>query len=160
MENDEILIKYQESYSKAYKWAKRIFLVAGATIILQLGSDIATVTNNKKLYNTPKYSCIAALTAGFEEEKKKLGLEDKTMYLEIVSDSKDSKFVGECQWDPNDDYTIRIGYDYMTKGVLKHEMFHAKRIKEGKIKPSRLRLILQTNYEEWLATSYALKKEN
>jgi hypothetical protein len=156
MPEDKIKVyeKYTEAYKTAHRWVARVLVATAAIIILESSCGTLIGLRNKRLDHTPKYESVAALKAGFEEQKKKLGLEDKTIFLEMI---QDPNFKGSCRYEPNDTYYIRIGENHMNKGVLDHEMFHARRIKDKRIKPGQMQGFSYF-YEEWLATSYALKE--
>ena len=150
----------------AFKISKRIRkYIINTTIILcaialaQVGFEITNAARNTKLYKTQAYPSNEILRAEFEKEKKKRGLENLDIDLEVVDDVNEPDFIGQCVYTYGGNYIIRIGENYKTRGVLRHELFHAHRIYTGHIKSQRRRFKPQDTYEDWLATSYGLKKD-
>ncbi len=147
---------FKVKYNKVRRHIQNLTIILCSLILLQAGLNMATSVRSTKLYKTPAYSSNEVLKSEFEKEKKKLGLEHLCINIEIVDNPK---FIGQCvPKDPNN-YTIRIGKNYRTRGVLRHELYHLYRIHNGyfnKMRDSRHPLM---TYEEWIATSYGLKED-
>jgi len=147
-------------HSKLRKCIINTAIVLYVVFLTQVGFDLATAIRNRKVYKTQAYSSQAELESAFEKEKKKLGLENLNINLEIVSDVNEPRLIGECvYYPPGEDYTIRLNEKYKTREALRHELYHAHRIYTGHIKGSARRIDPRFTYEDWIATSYGLKKD-
>ena len=128
-------------------------LVLCAIPLAQIGFETAN-SINKKLYKTPAYSQ-ENFEAAFKEEKKKLGLENLAINLEVVDDPN---FVSRCWYYNPNKIEILVGKNYMKKGVLKHALYHANRMRNGYITKEREHWNPLHTLEDWKATSYALEE--
>jgi len=149
-------------HSKFRKYIIDTTILLCAVALAQVGFEITNAARNTKLYKTQAYTSNEILRAEFEKEKKKRGLENLDIDLEIVdevNDVNEPELIGRCVYTYGGDYIIRIGENYKTRGVLRHELFHAHRIYTGHIKSARIRFNPLDTYEDWIATSYGLKKD-
>ncbi|MFA5857386.1 MAG: hypothetical protein WC867_08545 [Candidatus Pacearchaeota archaeon] len=88
----------------------------------------------------------------FNEEKKKLGLDDMDLNL-VITDNVDTP--GNLKID-GDKYLINISNENLSKEVICHELYHLNRWKSG----SRKFLFpIFRQYEEYLATSYSISNK-
>lgn len=145
--------------SKLRKYIRNATLVLCTIALAQVGFNITNAIRNTKLYKTPAYSSNEILKTEFEKEKKKLSLENLSIELEVVNDTNNPDFIGQCVYNYDGRYNILVGESYKTRGVLRHELYHAYRIYNSHIKKARIKFSPKDTYEDWKATSYGLKED-
>ena len=140
----------------------KITAVFFGTLQLQHIADYANFKFNELVLEYPVYKSFKQLKEDVKKEKKKLGIEDVVLKLEFRP-IKNNEFgsdmmtnVAHIICESNREYRIVINPKSANKLVVKHELFHAKRCSEGY--GWRFLQPFLRNFEEFLATSYALEK--
>ena len=110
---------------------------------------LANAYRNELYFNSPDLKNMN-LSEMLKSEKKKLGLDNVKIILELEKDEDIGRFLGMKEGA----YHIKINPDYSVSFALKHELFHLKRIhfKEYMNYP------ILDEFEEWMATSYAIQE--
>lgn len=105
---------------------------------------------NKKEYS---YESLDNFKSDFDKEKKKLGLDDLIIHLEIDENTR-----SHCKKNEDGSFSAVFNPKKLNSIATKHELFHIKRMHKKKLNLKYLLLPFNAPYEEWLATSYAIKR--
>ena len=110
---------------------------------------INSCRNNWYLRDVKNYNTLQEAEQDVKKEKEALGIENLVINLNV--DNSPTR----CQKNKDGSYTINFKPKRLNYPVLRHELYHIKKLQEG----SLIRHIpLIGEYEEWKATSYAVKR--
>lgn len=138
-----------------YRFVNRFIIAVAGLVAFQIGLGFLNIARNRSVLSNAKYySSESELRDDFERERKKLGLEDFVINLEVVE--KGSDYLARFFRKPDGSYTIQIENQYMNDFFLNHELKHVRNRENC---PKWLYNFAPFSvFEEWNSTSYAIQR--
>ena len=117
-------------------------------LIHVVGNEINAHRNNS-VYSSDShiYSSLEKFTPVFEEERRKIGLEEVDINLKIDNN------IESATLNYSEPYTITFNSKYLKRKVLKHELFHLKELRSAWEFLHTFPILEYIG--EWRATSYS-----
>ncbi len=128
-------------------WEYTTYMYIG--IIVYGGVNI--LVNKYVVQNSKQYTSIEEIQTILPEEKKRLGIEEYIITLNLEKNMKTSS----CEYIGPKNYNVHLTKEQLNLGVLRHELKHSTRVTQKKIHFIRYTLI-----EEPIATYYSLSALN
>ncbi len=128
-----------------------IVFVIGIYCIDGVGEGINAVRNYNVYHNQPKYTVVSEINRDLEIEKKKLGLEDFDISLNVF---EGEKIASVDYISAFDHYTVHVNFSKGSRVAIRHELCH---IKNNFQNPKTLDKWIIRQYEEWKVTSCSLE---